>query len=354
MESKGFEYFAFISYSHKDQELAKRLKKRLQSYHLPSRLRKSYPGLPKKLRPVFLDESSLVSIDESLQKSLYINLDNSNYLIVICSPNSAQSVYVNDEVKHFIETGKIAHIVPLIVEGVPHSGDEATECFPPAIRNLPREQELLGVDLTKFGERDAFLRVIATMLGLNLDRFVQDEIRERRRKIAIFSSIAAVLVITFGMLFWHNIDFFHAMLHNASSQYNLGEMYFYGREVEKDYGKAMEWYQRAAANGNSNAQFSIGYMYHRTTTLSSMVLTPRIATSGWLMIGEKLSMPYMPRFVIVKVPPRSFSGGSLPSRASLASSLTSAEISVRLFLSASTMLGTTRPLSRATATPMLT
>ncbi|MBQ4401601.1 MAG: toll/interleukin-1 receptor domain-containing protein, partial [Synergistaceae bacterium] len=261
MESKGFEYFAFISYSHKDQELAKRLKKRLQSYHLPSRLRKSYPGLPKKLRPVFLDESSLVSIDESLQKSLYINLDNSNYLIVICSPNSAQSVYVNDEVKHFIETGKIAHIVPLIVEGVPHSGDEATECFPPAIRNLPREQELLGVDLTKFGERDAFLRVIATMLGLNLDRFVQDEIRERRRKIAIFSSIAAVLVITFGMLFWHNIDFFHAMLHNASSQYNLGEMYFYGREVEKDYGKAMEWYQRAAANGNSNAQFSIGYMY---------------------------------------------------------------------------------------------
>ena len=293
MESKGFEYFAFISYSHKDQELAKRLKKRLQSYHLPSRLRKSYPGLPKKLRPVFLDESSLVSIDESLQKSLYINLDNSNYLIVICSPNSAQSVYVNDEVKHFIETGKMGHIVPLIVEGVPHSGDEATECFPPAIRNLPREQELLGVDLTKFGERDAFLRVIATMLGLNLDRFVQDEERERRRRAVRLASMAAALVMMVGTMVWYSIyraekrrnegeeqnrrgvsyynvrdyakarEWFEKAAENgnASAQNNLGRMYYHALGVETDYAKAIAWYEKAAANGNSYAQYSIGYMY---------------------------------------------------------------------------------------------
>ena len=91
-----------------------------------------------------------------------------------------------------------------------------------------------------------------------------------------------------------------------------------------------------------------------TTTLSSIVFTPRIATSGWLMMGEKLSMPYIPRLVMVKVPPVSLSIGRPPSRASFASSLTSAEISVRLFLSASGTLGTTRPLSSATATPMLT
>ena len=76
-----------------------------------------------------------------------------------------------------------------------------------------------------------------------------------------------------------------------------------------------------------------------TTTLSSMVFTPRMATSGWLMMGVKLSMPYMPRLVMVKVPPVRRSMGRPPLRASVASSLTSAEISVRLFLSASRTLG---------------
>lgn len=114
---EGFEYFAFISYSHKDQELARRLKKRLQRYHLPSRLKKSNLGLPKKLRPVFLDESSLVASGGTLQDSLRKNLENSKYLIVICSPNSAQSEYVNDEVKYFIELGRLGRIIPLIIEG---------------------------------------------------------------------------------------------------------------------------------------------------------------------------------------------------------------------------------------------
>ena len=79
-----------------------------------------------------------------------------------------------------------------------------------------------------------------------------------------------------------------------------------------------------------------------------------MATSGWLIIGVKLSMPYIPRLVIVKVPPLSLSMGRPPVRARLASSFTSAEISRRLFMSASGTFGTTRPLSSATATPMFT
>lgn len=29
----------------------------------------------------------------------------------------------------------------------------------------------------------------------------------------------------------------------------------------RDYAKAMEWYQKATENGNTDAQYSIGYMY---------------------------------------------------------------------------------------------
>ena len=96
MEKENFKYFAFISYSHKDKKIAKKLQKRLENYHLPSALQKSNPELPKNLSPVFIDESNLVARG-SLQSALRNNLDKSKYLIIICSLNSTKSEYVNDE-----------------------------------------------------------------------------------------------------------------------------------------------------------------------------------------------------------------------------------------------------------------
>ncbi len=289
---KKFDYFAFISYSHKDQKIAKRLKKRLQGYNLPSKLQKSYPALPKNLKPIFFDESNLVALGGSLQESLQKNLDNSNYLIVICSPNSAKSEYVNDEVKHFIEIGRKSHIVPLIIEGVPYSGGE-TECFPSALRNLPREEQLLGVDMTKFGERHAFLRVIASMLELNLDKFVFYGEKERKRKVIRLGSIAAAVVIMVGTIIWYSAYYMNKKRYesdaqlrrgsmyytnhdyvsavgwfekaaangNAEAQYVLGAMYYEGEVIEQDYMKAIVWYKKAAANGVAEAQFIVGFMY---------------------------------------------------------------------------------------------
>ena len=135
MGNESFKYYAFISYSHKDKIIAKRLQRRLQSYHLPSGLRKANPAFPKKLSPVFLDESDLVPAG-SLKTALQANLDRSQYLIVVCSPDSAKSVYVNDEVKYFIEGGKEDNIILLIVGGEPHARDPEEECFPGAVLEL--------------------------------------------------------------------------------------------------------------------------------------------------------------------------------------------------------------------------
>ncbi|MBR0168631.1 MAG: toll/interleukin-1 receptor domain-containing protein [Synergistaceae bacterium] len=197
-------YYAFISYSHKDQKIAKKLQTRLQHYHLPTSLRKANPDLPKNLRPIFIDESNLVG--SVLKEALQNNLSQSKYLILICSPNSAKSEYVNDEVRYFIENGKGDRIIPLIVDGVPHS---ERECFPPALLELPRERELLGIDLKKFGVRGAFLRVIATMLGLDLDNFVSYEDRIRRKRSMILTSIAAAIMFFAGFLIWQNVPHTH-------------------------------------------------------------------------------------------------------------------------------------------------
>lgn len=291
MKEEGFKYYAFISYSHRDKKTAQRLHKRLRSYHLPSKLIQSHPELPKKLGEVFLDEANLVAKDGSLTESLRGYLDDSNYLILICSPDSAKSRYVNDEVEYFMKTGRRNHIVPLIVRGIPRSKDHDAECFVPAILDLPRELEPLGIDIKTYGERDSFLRVIATTLGLDLEYFISIEARERKRKLMIFSSMAAVLMLGVGVLGWYSIfnkrlydgstQFIHAVRYYndedyvqgkellekaaangyADAQYALGLTYACGYGVEQDYTKAAEWYQKAADNGNADAQLQLGIMY---------------------------------------------------------------------------------------------
>ena len=45
------------------------------------------------------------------------------------------------------------------------------------------------------------------------------------------------------------------------AQLTIGQLYFEGNGVPKDYSKAMKWYRLAAKEGNSEAQFRIGVMY---------------------------------------------------------------------------------------------
>ncbi|MBF0247609.1 MAG: sel1 repeat family protein, partial [Alphaproteobacteria bacterium] len=47
----------------------------------------------------------------------------------------------------------------------------------------------------------------------------------------------------------------------ADAQFHLGQLYFYGKGVPHDYGKAIEFYSLAAAQGHGGAQFILGSMY---------------------------------------------------------------------------------------------
>ena len=50
---------------------------------------------------------------------------------------------------------------------------------------------------------------------------------------------------------------------SPQEQFNLGWIYETGSEgVTQDYKKAFQWYQKAAVNGNADAQFNLGVMYH--------------------------------------------------------------------------------------------
>lgn len=187
-------YYAFISYNSADEKWAKWLQHNLEYYHIPSALCKEYPELPKKIRPVFWYKQDLSGT--KLKKALNNELSSSKYLIVICSPDSAKADWVNDEVVAFIEQGKGDRIIPFIVAGTPHAKNPDEECFPPALRNLTRDEEIRGIDaLRKEGKYHALVDVIATMFGVRFDVLWQRHERRRKRIRNIWITVASVFLL---------------------------------------------------------------------------------------------------------------------------------------------------------------
>ena len=203
MVSKDKEYYAFISYSHKDEEWAKWLQHEFEHYHLPTTLN-GLTNLPDKFRPIFRDIDELSGGE--LKPQISYALRASAYLVIICSPNSAKSTYVDGEIQEFLEIGEqnginnIGNIFPFIIEGMPHSKEEPEkECFPKALRELP--SELIAGDVTKHGREQAFVKILAGTLqhsnvrfSMLWNQFERDRIeaerkeREKRDKLLLLES----------------------------------------------------------------------------------------------------------------------------------------------------------------------
>lgn len=187
------EYFAFISYQRKDEEWADGLRSKLEHYRLPSSVRKQDASLPKEIRPIFRDTLELAG--GVLAKEIETALQQSKFLIVICSPNSAKSPWVNKEIQTFIDLGREDRIIPFIIDGTPFSDNEETECFPPALRSLKGEKELLGININELSRDAASIKVVARMFGLKFDTLWQRYEREKKRKRWMIIGSVALLAI---------------------------------------------------------------------------------------------------------------------------------------------------------------
>jgi len=93
--------------------------------------------VPKKIFPVFRDREELPT-SADLSQQINLALRQSRYLIVICSPHAATSIWVNEEIKYFKALGRENQILAVIVDGEPNASDKPDsplpECFPPALR----------------------------------------------------------------------------------------------------------------------------------------------------------------------------------------------------------------------------
>ena len=186
-----YEYFAFISYKREDEKWAKWLQKKLESYSLPTAVRKENPELPNKIRPVFRDQSELSG--GNLKAEIEKGLNGSKYLIVICSPRSAKSPWVSKEVQHFIDQGREDFIIPFIIGGTPNASIPEDECFPEGLRQLKGEKEILGININEMGRDAAAIKVIARMFDLRFDTLWQRHEKEKRKKRLIVVLCATIM-----------------------------------------------------------------------------------------------------------------------------------------------------------------
>lgn len=175
---------------------------------MPPRLREADRDLPRHLRPVFRDRDELPSA-ASLPNVVNRALEQSEALIVICSPAAARSRWVNDEIHNFQKLGRGERIFCLIVDGEPHSGDER-ECFPPALlehfdregRRLDEVTEPIAADLRpgQDSRQRAKLRIIAGLLGIGLDELLQREAHRRHRRLFAVATAATLVALVMAGL----------------------------------------------------------------------------------------------------------------------------------------------------------
>ncbi len=129
-------YVAFLSYSHRDQEFGEAVHRELENYRIPADLVGKaglHGAIPSKLRPIFRDRLDLEA-GPSLCDQVTEAIANSQAMVVICSPASARSPYVNEEIRQFKALGRAHRIYPIIIDGEP--GDPEHECFTPALRHV--------------------------------------------------------------------------------------------------------------------------------------------------------------------------------------------------------------------------
>jgi len=252
-EIQEYKYKAFISYSHKDEKWGRWLHRGIEGYRTPRSLvgrDTLYGPVPKRLYPLFRDREELPTASD-LSEIIDQALIDSSHLIVICSPNSAKSQWVNEEVKTFKKLGKQNRILCLIVDGEPNADSKfdlgLEECFPPAVKVAANEKgnltdiqaEPIAADARdgKDGKSNAMLKVLAGLLGVGFDELNQRDLRRKKRRVSAIACFSILLTAIMMLMTYNALKLKGAALlsyESSINQYNFLSSIFVSSLHEAD------------------------------------------------------------------------------------------------------------------------
>src|SRR5438105_6849548 len=108
VEARALLHDAFISYSRRNSDFARRLEKALENYTPPADL-----PVPQRHPEIFRDEADFTGAEYF--QALAAHLAESAKLILLCSPAARASSYVDDEIRRFVGVHGAQNIVPVLV-----------------------------------------------------------------------------------------------------------------------------------------------------------------------------------------------------------------------------------------------
>lgn len=190
----GCKYPGFISYSHRDRKVAEWLHRGIERYRVPARLVGS-PGahgpVPARLYPIFRDRDELAA--GPLAGQLVEAIGQSRCFVLICSPESAASRWVNDEVAEFLKQGSPSRLLCLIADGEPNAADPARECLPPVLRERGIEPMAAELHDAADGRDHARLKIIAGLLGVGFEELRRRDLVARNRRLIAVAGLSLLV-----------------------------------------------------------------------------------------------------------------------------------------------------------------
>ncbi len=232
-------YNAFISYKHevKDTKIAELVQRELEHYNIPAKIKKS-TGM-KKIERIFRDKDEL-PITSDLSETILDALNHSDYLIVICSTKTRESIWVSREIDFFLRTHTKKQILTVLVDGEPD------DVIPPILlqdektvynsygqqQKIVTALEPLSCDFRlpkRHALKQELPRLASALIGCSYDDLINRQRQYMIRRMALLFAAAMALSLSFGIYMFHS-----------------------RRQIEKSYTSALKSQSRYLANESEN------------------------------------------------------------------------------------------------------
>ena len=195
------QYKAFISYRHHPEDIAvaTQIHRLLERYHVPHELKKQ----GRQIGRIFRDKDELPT-SSNLSEDIFTALENAEYLIVICSTRTKESIWIEREIEHFLKTHTRDKVLTVLVNGEP--GDVIPEkiLFETKTTDDGTEEKIPLEPLScdwRGSKKEAvnreLPRLASVLLGCSYDDLVRRQQKYKARRI--MSVAAAAFVVVFAV-----------------------------------------------------------------------------------------------------------------------------------------------------------
>lgn len=264
-----YTYSAFISYRHidPDKAVAARIQHSIETFRIPIEYQSSIRE--KHFKKVFRDSDEL-SMDKDLAEGIDYALEQSEFLIVVLSPQYKQSEWCLHEIEEFLRTHDRRNILCVLADGEPR------DVLPDIITHIPSKKdpdkivvkEPLCADYrldSITAEQFELPRILSSLLHCSYDDLVKrQEVYRRKRIVKIASAVIAAAAI-FILLQTRNIIKLNAAYRDtlySQSQTLAAQALQHLSDFDRK--EALEYSIRALTNGEETAATATAEALHAT------------------------------------------------------------------------------------------